>query len=288
MRTMNILNVLTSTNGKYPKVALRLSRGKNKKFRLDSLVASAFVPKVYGKPLLAHLDGDIYNNAASNLKWLSYSEAYQLSEFSRLKLMRLNTEVKPLNDWAETFGVNPRLYSDRWHRLPDEFKHTDAGDLKVFMGRDILKLSFAGLTRELGYWAKEFNIDRHTLYYRLKKGWSTEEALTHKFASKKCGKNVTIDGKTKRVCDWLIELGLSRSTYAKRKIRGWSDYAALVTPPDSKWRYEPNDVVIIKGVRRHIEEWCEIYGITKAQYLARRCKGMSPQRAITCGSEVDI
>lgn len=39
-------------------------------------------------------------------------------------------------------------------------------------------LSFNGRTMNVTKWANELNISRHTLYTRLRKGWSVEKALT--------------------------------------------------------------------------------------------------------------
>lgn len=62
-----------SWNARYPKVALR----KDGKYSLRSLtfiVAKTFVPNPENKKCVIHLDHDIFNNNASNLKWVNHIE----------------------------------------------------------------------------------------------------------------------------------------------------------------------------------------------------------------------
>lgn len=61
---------LTSTKGRYLKVSLRNQAGSSTTYRVHRLVALAFIPNPEGKPQVDHIDGDKYNNNASNLRWV--------------------------------------------------------------------------------------------------------------------------------------------------------------------------------------------------------------------------
>lgn len=58
---------------KYLAVSLS-SDGAVKKFLVHRLVAISFIDNPEGKPQVNHIDGDIFNNRASNLEWVTQSE----------------------------------------------------------------------------------------------------------------------------------------------------------------------------------------------------------------------
>ncbi len=45
-----------------------------KRFRVHRLVANAFIPKIKGKNIINHIDGNKANNYVYNLEWCSYKE----------------------------------------------------------------------------------------------------------------------------------------------------------------------------------------------------------------------
>lgn len=57
----------------YMKVNLNLS-GVRKGKAVHRLVAEAFVDNIHDKPFVNHIDGDKFNNSASNLEWVTDSE----------------------------------------------------------------------------------------------------------------------------------------------------------------------------------------------------------------------
>lgn len=64
---------------KYPTVKL-----DRKNYYVQRLVATAFVPRYYeDQTVITHADNDIFNNAASNLVWVSPREAQQISEWTQ-------------------------------------------------------------------------------------------------------------------------------------------------------------------------------------------------------------
>ena len=54
----------------YLKIVL-YDHGKRKKYRINRLVAQAFVPNPYDYPQVNHKDGNKENNSYTNLEWLT-------------------------------------------------------------------------------------------------------------------------------------------------------------------------------------------------------------------------
>src|SRR5690625_7858572 len=67
-----ILKQSKTTTG-YWKVELYKNRKKKSK-KVHRLVAKSFIPRVKGKELINHKDGDPLNNKVSNLEWCNQSE----------------------------------------------------------------------------------------------------------------------------------------------------------------------------------------------------------------------
>lgn len=62
-----------SVRRKYLRVTLCLN-GQMKTLSVHRLVALAFVPNVCNKPQIDHIDRNIYNNEAGNLRWVTAKE----------------------------------------------------------------------------------------------------------------------------------------------------------------------------------------------------------------------
>lgn len=60
-------------NGYYS-VSIPIAPGKNKHFRINRLVAQAFIPNPHNKQFVNHIDGDKSNNNVNNLEWVTPSE----------------------------------------------------------------------------------------------------------------------------------------------------------------------------------------------------------------------
>lgn len=58
----------------YLRVNLLTESGERKCVKVHRLVAMAFVPNPEGKPTIDHINGDIANNADSNLRWATVKE----------------------------------------------------------------------------------------------------------------------------------------------------------------------------------------------------------------------
>lgn len=57
----------------YKTVRMQIN-GNRKTFRIHRLVGEHFVPNIYNKPEINHIDGDKLNNHFSNLEWCTHSE----------------------------------------------------------------------------------------------------------------------------------------------------------------------------------------------------------------------
>lgn len=60
-------------SSKYPTYNLTLN-GKKKKIKVHRMVAETFLPKIEGKNIVNHIDGDTHNFHVSNLEWVDYKE----------------------------------------------------------------------------------------------------------------------------------------------------------------------------------------------------------------------
>lgn len=67
-----ILSITKQTQG-YSQVGL-CKNGTQKSYRLNRLVAKAFIPNPFGKPEVNHIDGNKDNNRADNLEWVTSQE----------------------------------------------------------------------------------------------------------------------------------------------------------------------------------------------------------------------
>lgn len=93
-------------------------------------------------------------------------------------------------------------------------------------------LAFRGETKCLTDWADELGIDARTLTYRLKHGWTVDDALTIPAGSTHTERNrlLTHDGKTLCLSEWSTLTGINAATLHCRLARGWSISRAMTTP----------------------------------------------------------
>ena len=70
----------------YLKVELH---GKTKK--IHKLVANAFIPNIYNKPVIDHINGDTWDNRVENLRWATYKENSNNTAYTRWLLSQLNS-----------------------------------------------------------------------------------------------------------------------------------------------------------------------------------------------------
>lgn len=114
IKTLKILKPSLTYNG-YEMVKLS-KNSKVKNFRINRLVAEAFIPNPNNYPIVNHKDGNKLNNNINNLEWCSYSynliEAYRLKlKTSRIKSKKVNQiqNNKTIKIWNSTSEIEKKL-----------------------------------------------------------------------------------------------------------------------------------------------------------------------------------
>lgn len=98
-----------------------------------------------------------------------------------------------------------------------------------------VNIEFSGKTQNISAWARELGLDPSNLAWRLRHGWSIENALTvTPHTGNRTNKNgqrlIEFQGETKCLSEWARKYELSISLLRLRLIKGMSIEAALTTP----------------------------------------------------------
>ena len=111
-------------NGGYPMVTLRMSDGKKQPFMVARLVAQTFFPTSNPDLKISYRDGNVKNVAASNLDWMTQSEAHFLAveqgrkAASNPQTGRMNSEDKEFIDMMTRQGWSKAKIADTLDRNP--------------------------------------------------------------------------------------------------------------------------------------------------------------------------
>jgi hypothetical protein len=151
------------------------------------------------------------------------------------KLYEIDGEQKTLTEWAAVAGVTVATLMKRMYRKPlaeavamsnqaDPLEpQGDIGYTKLKNGGPIAKtLTHAGETLTVKQWSERTGIGIATIGYRLRKGWTVEQALTGAPA-----RTLTHAGKTLTVTEWAEATGIKDKTIYDRLSRGLSIEEAL-------------------------------------------------------------
>ena len=110
-------HLIKGYRGKYHKVTFSLGNVKST-FSVHRLVAKAFIPNVFNKPHINHIDGDKMNNKVDNLEWVTHAENMahakenDLNEGTRKPVAQYNLNgefirsFKSINEASEVTGLN--------------------------------------------------------------------------------------------------------------------------------------------------------------------------------------
>lgn len=110
-----------------------------------------------------------------NCKWATQSE--QMRNMSRNRLITFQGRTQCLQDWVNETGLSKAVISNR---LKKGWTVEETLTVPSIQGRrqDNVFLTFDGETFTVAEWARKTGINVVTLYWRLKKKWTVERALT--------------------------------------------------------------------------------------------------------------
>jgi len=108
-------------------------------------------------------------------------------------------------------------------------------------------ITYKGETLPLTHLLKKLNISRSTYWHRLKKGWSTEDALTclPNYGPRKTTnfnyhgkgiKNIEFNGESKPMAHWARQYGISAPAFHRRIKCGWPIEKALTVSTEGYFK----------------------------------------------------
>lgn len=164
-----------------------------------------------------------------NCRWATQGQ--QLRNTRRTRNFTLYGMTKCLKDWCHDFGKEPQLVSKRL-KLGWTIEDALTMPVDTDFSRPSLFVTLDGITKPLSAWRKVYGIQPTTVLYRIKHGWTLEEALTTPVQTEPLDDSplVTLHDETKHLNQWRTVYGLKRTTVDERLKRGWTIEQALMTP----------------------------------------------------------
>jgi uncharacterized protein (DUF433 family) len=144
-------------------------------------------------------------------------------------------------------------------------------------------VSYLGEEKTVSEWGRQFGIKADSIYERLNRGWSVEEAITKKpDIARNRRDNVWIKykGESLILADWSKRTGVSGKTI-NRRIRdyGWSVEDALTKNP--KRNPKGFKYLEFEGKSMTQAEWAKETGIKPSVICKRLKRGWSVEDALT-------
>ena len=116
---------------KYPTYNLTYPDGKKRKTKIHRMVAETFLPRIEGKNIVNHIDGDTHNYNLSNLEWVSDSENSKHAA---------KIGLTPKGNYTPNFYVN-NIDDEKWISIKDYplYKISSIGRIMNINTKRILK-----------------------------------------------------------------------------------------------------------------------------------------------------
>jgi hypothetical protein len=117
----------TEHNGKQPYYYVTLSKnGKTKKVFIHRLVAETFIPNPNNLPQVNHKDGNVHNNAISNLEWVTNRQNTEHAYKNHLRTRKIiwvfnGTDYIPLRKACSELELDYKKVHYRIHKLNWDF-----------------------------------------------------------------------------------------------------------------------------------------------------------------------
>ena len=176
-------------------------------------------------------------------------------------------------DWAINNGYNENLTIDRIDSekeySPDNCKWSTKKE-QAYNRSISVKLTLNGRTMYMTEWAEELGIDKKTLSWRYRNGWSDEEILSNK-------KDIilTYNGESKNLLEWSKKTGIKKSTLWDRYNRGWEVKDIL-----TKNSRDREIKLTYNNEQKTISEWAQILNVPKSRLNNRYSRGWSDEEII--------
>ena len=191
--------------------------------------------------------------------------------------------IRICDEWLESFdnfyqwtivnGYNNELTIDRIDSnkdySPDNCKWSTKKE-QAYNRSMSVELTLNGRTMYMTEWAEELGIDKKTLSWRYRNGWSDEEILSNK-------KDIilTYNGESKNLLEWSKKTGIKKSTLWDRYNRGWEVKDILTkNTRDREIRLTYNNE------QKTISEWAQILNVPKSRLNNRYSRGWTDEEII--------
>jgi len=130
--------------------------------------------------------------------------------------------------------------------------------------RNTRHVSHIGKTQNCTQWEKELGLNKGSLYNRLKRGWTMDDAITKPCRRRSSDITITYEGKTKTVVEWQKELGLKSDTILSRMRIGWSIERIMTTPNKEKKSKMPKKGKMVDTIKAMSENGKTLKEISEA------------------------